>query len=263
MSHDMSMYDANDLGAESTIAFSAFGPQHCPNLRHFRVSEYRKDVHKLLAQFASDESFSNRLAVRFDVYSDFDPARLLRRNPQDSNPPTPVRMLLGLYLGLPDSEPSDNWGWVEPREDSTVQALDDLISCNADTLEGLAVTWRDGWYDWDSQIHLFKHFETLRNAMSKLPHLCQPGINPHRLELRGNWPVWSYPMPKRNVELAIELLARAAPKLTYIAICSKFWRIGRREGGNWSWRSSWRGNGGRSSYSTTPLTGRAIHSSLR
>lgn len=58
-------------------------------------------------------------------------------------------MLLGLHLGLPDSEPSDSWWWVKPREDSTVQALDDLISSNADTLEGLAVTWRDDWYDWN------------------------------------------------------------------------------------------------------------------
>lgn len=58
--------------------------------------------------------------------------------------------------------------------------------------------------------------------MSKLLHLCQLGINAHRLELRGNWPVRSYPMPKRNVDLAIELLARAALKLIS---CSQMFEI--------------------------------------
>ena len=189
------------------IAFEAFAPPHAPNLRFMRVDWYNQDLHEHLC--ALDPSFARALAIsamKQDFDSGFETAMLLRPSPDHPSIPLPVRML-NLQL--------DRQVVYMGRGEVTVsaqQVLDDLVSAAADSLEGLTVNLPLQYQDPD----VWYTMQLLEGALARLPNLTQlivAGLEPR---------LW---------RPASERLARASPRLRFINMHARFWRVWRNDDG--------------------------------
>lgn len=239
------LYGYADELAECGIVFDAFNPSHCPNLRSFATVEYRYDVHELMASFSANRAFSKKLIVRFDDSYYFDTICMLRPAIDHPALPLSLRMLLGLQLsryGL---------SWYDGKESektSAAQVLNDLVSSNADSLEGLTVDVEETCPEASrqdprppSENYSFRSLEELEAALTRLPHLTQLGVNTERRFGReavvGN-------VSEDKVLDAARRLALASHNMVYISIYARYWRIRRQANGDvhlveleeWEWK---------------------------
>jgi hypothetical protein len=204
------------------IGFCVFGPAYCPNLRRFNVAEYQQDVHDFLAT-TSDPSFTRRLAVSCkDVWAGYEPAALLRPDPNYPSLPLNLR-ILDIDLQRSQVYLVDEDGDDLAREDTppAKDVLADLVSGDDGTLEGLAVHLAENPEAEDG----FEDFGLLIDALANLVNLSQlaveANIHDKRL-LRG-----------KALAKAAHLLATAAPRLRYIKVYETCWRVWRnREDGS-------------------------------
>jgi hypothetical protein len=207
--HDVYISNAV-VPAPERIAFKAFAPPHAPNLRYFRVDDYHKAVHEHICAI-SDPLFMRKLGLayrRTDWRHGGGPLDLLQPNRQHPSLPLQVRMI-DLELCRPTFHEGRNK--FEPDDE---QLLETLVATNADTLEGLAVaTVGPGTNDADTE----RCVQLLERALRSLPNLTQ-------LAVEATWP------SGHNMKAAQaigERLALAGPRLRFINMGIKFWRVWR------------------------------------
>lgn len=211
----------NDEG-DSGIAFHAFGPAYCPNLRRFNVAEYQRDVHNFLATATtSDHSFTRGLAVSCKrVWAGYEPAALLRPDPDNPSLPLHLRMLdIDLQreqVRLLDEDGDDlAYENIPPAKDVLV----DLVSGDDGTLEGLAVHLAE-----NSQVEGgFQDFGLVVDALGNFVNLSQLAV-----EANVNRP---HLLKGKALAKAAHLLATMVPRLRYIKVYESCWRIW-RDGNN-------------------------------
>jgi hypothetical protein len=206
--HDVYTANILPLGYSVPVAWAAFGPPHAPNLRHLRVDRYTAAVHRhFCAVGESDPSFVRRLGVfAKSMEPPFSTAALLRPSPDHPSLPLQVRMLdIDLALRRRSAEPQ-----AEALR-TAEQALEDVVSSNADSLEGLAVNLPAREED-DEEPNV----QLLERALAKLPSLTQ---------LSAHW----QGLPHQNA--AAERFALAGPRLRFINIGRSFWRVWRKDNG--------------------------------
>ncbi|KAH6627383.1 hypothetical protein F5144DRAFT_575675 [Chaetomium tenue] len=209
----ISMYDDGD---DSGIIFDAFGPAHCPNLRDLSVAGYRKDVHRFLA--ALDPPSARRLAILCpDMTTGYEPAALLRPNPIYPSLPLHVRML-EMELRRNQIRLFDNDGRLLNHDEipSAKQVLEDLVSGDDGTLEGLAVHLTES----PGPKIGFDELDLLTNALQKLDNLTQLAVNIND-EKR---------VKREAANKVVRVLATAPPRLRYIRLYSWYWRVWRAAG---------------------------------
>jgi hypothetical protein len=189
------------------ISYEAFAPRHMPNLRNFRINEYRPDLHKHFCAVANtNPSFLRRLAIACKKdHSDtgLDLSALLRPDHLYPALPLQVRMIdLDLSRGR-------TYGKVYVSE---ADVLEDVVTTNGDTLEGLAVSLVG--YE---RVRRIEHpLRLLEKALGRLPRLEQLSIG----TLRGLVP---------DLTVAERLAAAAGPRLRYLSVGGSFMRV-RRNG---------------------------------
>jgi hypothetical protein len=163
----------------SRIAFNAFLPQNCPNLRHFYVHRYALDVYEFLCEVAKDESFSRKLSV-FPGKSGYLPEAFYLLPLPHTGLPLKWRML-GLEMDLVSR---DRFAWNYPHNKSIEGALDHLATSGGDSLEGLMLElpgayWKPGMHLPDSPYlpPRFYKLDALEAAVRRLPRLNQLVVN--------------------------------------------------------------------------------------
>ncbi|KAK4185453.1 hypothetical protein QBC35DRAFT_537625 [Podospora australis] len=126
------------------VAFEAFRPENRPNLRQLKVSNYTPDVHKLVIRHtASKEVTNNHLAPflgkqgGYNEYESYpDTSMLLRSSPDHPALPMKLRMIpLAFHYNFDQS--MANASFPVPPHPRFV--LKDLVTSNADSLEGLVL----------------------------------------------------------------------------------------------------------------------------
>ncbi|KAK4033831.1 hypothetical protein C8A01DRAFT_39718 [Parachaetomium inaequale] len=203
--HDV--YIANEAAlAPDRIAFKAFAPPHAPNLRYFRVDNHDKAVHEHFCAI-SDPSFMRKLGLAYwrpDWRRGFAVSDLFRASRQYPSLPLQLR-IIDLELGR------QNLYGRRKFERDEEQVFEALVATNADTLEGLAVTVAANSKDADTDHWV----QFLERALPSLPNLTQ-------LSLEASW------FSSREAAQAIaERLALAGPRLRFINMGPKFWRVWR------------------------------------
>ncbi len=212
------MYSAVEGG--SNIAFDAFGPLYCPNLRRINFADYQRDVHEFLARM-EEPSFLNRLAVSCQgMWAGYEPAALLRPDPDFPSLPRHLRML-DIDLQRNQVRLCDEDGDDLEQEDipATKEILADLVSGDTGTLEGLTVHLPENL----EALGGFEDFGLLLHSLSSLANLTQLAVeaNIHGERLvKGD-----------ALEDAARLLAAAAPRLRYVKVYDECWRVWREGGG--------------------------------
>ncbi|OAA56293.1 hypothetical protein SPI_07904 [Niveomyces insectorum RCEF 264] len=216
------MYGSSEY---SGIAFDAFRPALCPNLRSFTVARYRKEVEELF-DAVEDPTWARKVAVSCKHMGDgFELATLLRRA-ASANRPFPLHLrMLDLDLHRRSVHLNNDEGDAVP---SAEQVLADLVAGDDGALEGLAVRMLDDYEAADFEAEDFEfglqNFDLLLTALPRLVNLTQ-------LALQHNCPEDNMSSKRKLVELAV-LLATAAPRLRYVKIYHfgfRIWRVG--EGG--------------------------------
>lgn len=198
---------------DSGIAFDAFGPAHCPNLRRLNLAEYQRDVHHFVASIA-DTSFARKLAISSQsMNGGYELAALLRPDPNYPALPLHLRMI-NIELQRKQVRLFDEDGEDLGEEDipPARQVLGDLVSGDDGTLEGLAVHLHE-------DMRVLRCLNLLGNTVGKLANLTQLAV------------VESIYV-EREIELgaledAARMLAVAAPRLRYIRVYESCWRIWR------------------------------------
>ena len=209
------MYRTDEEG--SGLAFDAFGPLYCPNLRRINFADYQRDVHEFLARI-EEPSFTSRLAVSCCGLWGSEPAALLWPDPDFPSLPIHLRML-DIDLQRNQVRLYDE-GDILKREDipAAKEILANLVSGDDGTLEGLAVHLAEN----PEAEGGFENFGLLVHALGNLVNLTQLAIeaNIHGERLiKGD-----------ALGNAARLLAAAAPRLRYVKVYDECWRIW-REGG--------------------------------
>jgi hypothetical protein len=211
------MYDG---GEWSGLAFDAFGPAHCPNLRRFTASNHRADVQAFLAT-VENPAFTRQLAVSCENTDwGYESAMLLRTNPETPSRPLHLRML-DVDLQREQIYLCDGQGKAQPRDTipSAEQVLDDLITGDEGTLEGLSVHLRE---DPEAKGYL-EHLELLIVALTKLANITQLSINRHR---------WiGIDSAKTILEEVACMVAGRVRHLRYISVYGTCWKIWRLQDG--------------------------------
>lgn len=228
-----------DSTSRSGIAFDAFRPPFCNNLRRFSVYQYHRDVHEYLCAVAENPDFSKRLAVFIENHGD--PSLLLRRNTNHPGLPIHLRMM-GLEVGQHLAQARRTFAGTTLKRFRTEEVFEDLVSSNADTLEGLMIKFHDtpdtetddegdnaqrrrAVLDIPLQAHNFHKLAAVEATISRLPRLNQLSIN--------NCDEASSPSSagQKLVLKAAQRLAAAGPALLYINIHERVWRVSRQQGG--------------------------------
>jgi hypothetical protein len=208
------MYNEDD--EDSGLAFGAFGPRHCPNLRRFNFAHYQRDVHAFLAS-VDDPSWTRRLAVSCQgLWAGYEPAALLRPDPNFPFLPLHLRMLdIDLQrnqVRLVDEDCDDL-----PQEDipPAKDILADVVAGDDGALQGLAVHLAENLEAEGG----FEEFGLLVRALGGLVNLTQVAVEPNveaeRL-LKGD-----------ALGKAAYRLATAVPRLRYVKVYEKCWRVWR------------------------------------
>ena len=201
---------------ESGIAFHAFSPVRCPNLRRFTAANYEGDVHKEFAAI-EDPSFARQLAIScVQMGSPQELAALLRADPGHPCLPLHLRML-DVDLQRDQVCLCDEDGEQLPDEDvpTAQQVLEDLVSGDEGTLRGLMVHLSE---DSDAE-YGFKHLELLCAALGKLVNVTQLGIERYRFHQTQ--------LTDEALVRVAHTLAAAAPSLRYLKVYQHYWRIWR------------------------------------
>jgi hypothetical protein len=198
---------------DSGIAFGAFGPAHCPNLRRLSLAEYQRDVHEFVA-IIGDTSFTRKLAISSQsMDGGYELAALLRPDPNYPFLPLHLRMLnIELQrdqIRLFDEDGADLGNEDIPRAE---QVLEDLVSGDDGTLEGLAVHLKE-------DRRCFERLELLVDTVSQLANLTQLAVVASMYAERE--------MGVEALESAAHRLATAAPRLRYIRMYESYWRVWR------------------------------------
>ena len=211
------MYNTVEEG--SGLAFDAFGPLYCPNLRRINFADYQRGVHEFLAR-VEVPSFTSKLAVSCcGLWAGSEPAALLRPDPDFPSLPIHLRML-DIDLQRNQVRLCDEDGDDLEREDipTAKEILADLVSGDDGTLEGLAVHLAEN----PEAVGGFEDFGLLVHTLGSLANLTQlaveANIHGERL-IKGD-----------ALGNAARLLAAAAPRLRYIKVYDECWRVW-REGG--------------------------------
>jgi hypothetical protein len=205
-----------DGSGGSGIVFDAFGPQNCPNLSRFSAAQYKRDIHDYLCTIP--EPFARRLAVSFETQDEeYEMEKLIREDPDYPSLPLQLRMM-DLEL--------DRLQWLNNDEDTIPadQVFEDLITNNAEALEGLTVHLRenkgaDGGFD---------DLDILGNALGRLPNLTQLALDVDRKPRQ-----WGGVTQDMMLRAAERLAAVAAPRLRYINVRHRSWKILRGSEGSW------------------------------
>lgn len=201
---------------ESGIAFHAFSPVRCPNLRRFTAANYEGDVHKEFAAI-EDPSFARQLAIScVQMGSPQELAALLRADPGHPSLPLHLRML-DIDLQRDQVCLCDEDGEQLPDEDvpTAQQVLEDLVSNDEGTLRGLMVHLSE---DSDAASG-FEHLDLLCTALGKLVNITQLGIERYRFHQTQ--------LTDEALVRVTHALAAAAPQLRYIKVYQHYWRIWR------------------------------------
>jgi hypothetical protein len=208
--HDVFIHDTSHSSVSPPlreVAWEAFAPPHAPNLRNFRALDYHPVLHKHLCDVAAtNPSFLRRLAIACKyrhIGTGLDPFALLRPDPLYPALPLQVRMIdLDFFC-------ERTYGKVHV---SKADVLEDLVTTNGDTLEGLAVSLVD--YE---RVRRIEHsLGLLEKALGRLPRLEQLSVG----TLRGLVP---------DLTVAERLAAAAGPRLRYLSVGGSFMRV-RRNG---------------------------------
>ena len=214
------LYPSNATDSRSLIAFGAFEPKHCPNLRRLAIHKFRLDAFELLCTIAEDKDFSKRLALCVGGMgrTSGDPSILFKPNPGHPGLPIQLRMV-GFELGW---KPNINWyGFCDTEDVKANSVFDHLLVSNADSLEGMAVhlVCRRS----QNPASVYMPLPVLESAVRRLPHLRQFAFNPF-----FSTKYWS--LAEREIILeAAQRLAAAGPQLGYIGMHRRFWRVNRHD----------------------------------
>jgi hypothetical protein len=198
---------------DSGIAFDAFGPAHCPNLRRLGLADYQRDVHEFIATI-DDTSFTRKLAISSKSMDwGYELAALLRPDPNYPSLPLHLRMLnIELQrdqVRLFDEDGDDLGSEDIPRAE---QVLEDLVSGDDGTLEGLAVHLKE-------HQRCLERLDLLVDAVGRLANLTQLAVVASTYAERD--------MGVEALESAAHELAAAAPRLRYIRMYESYWRVWR------------------------------------
>ena len=192
------LYEDDECG----IVFDTFLSPACPNLRRFTANQLQGDVYEALCS-NTDASWTRQLAISFECpsESDYEMTQVLTKDPEYPGLPMKLRMM---DLDLKSS-----------NEGETKETLDNLVSSNSETLEGLAVHLPQ------NQNGEIGHLDLLQNTILKMPKATQIAINIHKsIHGKSN-------AAEQMHKVAAEKLANAAPHLRFVNICWSFWRIWR------------------------------------
>lgn len=209
--------DGDDEG--SGIAFDAFGPLRCPNLRRLNFADYQRDAHAFLAGTADeDPSYARRLAVSCQgTWAGYEPAALLR--PDENYPALPLhlRMLdVDLQRGqcrLKDEDGDDiNVCEIPPAR----EVLAGLVAGDEGALEGLAVHLEEN----PAAEGGFEHLDLLVDAVAQLANLTQLAIEPN---VHGERLI----QDEEVMRATAAMLAAASRSLRYIKVYALCWRVWR------------------------------------
>ncbi|KAK4125611.1 hypothetical protein N657DRAFT_669872 [Parathielavia appendiculata] len=226
--HDVYISILGAIESPDTVALIAFAPPHAPNLRFFAVDLYIEAVHQHLCTTSeSDPSFVRNLGIFAQrMYIEEPPlytTSLLQPSPDHPSLPLQLKML-NLELSQ-----NDGTGRKDELQCSleAEQALEDLVSTNPDSLEGLDVSMPyrsifdpDGFYDPNRpEADMEPSVRLLEPVLRRLPNLTQLSVR-------------SVPCD----EATAERLALAGSCLRYIGLASQykldhFWRVWRRDDG--------------------------------
>ncbi len=212
------VYPSLYANARSRIAFGAFEPKHCPNLRRLAIRHFRLDVSEFLCTIAEDKAFSKKLALSIGGlgWSPGDPSILFKSNPEIPGLPIQLRAV-GLEPGW------RNRDWYDTKGIKADTVLDHLLTSNADSLEGIAIHLLcKGSREAASE---FLQLPVLESVARRLPRLRQLAFN-SSISTRD----WLLEDRKMVVEAA-QRLAAAGPKLVFIGMYRHFWRVNRRDDG--------------------------------
>ncbi|KAK3901231.1 hypothetical protein C8A05DRAFT_16561 [Staphylotrichum tortipilum] len=209
------MYNEDDE-PNSGLAFDAFGPRHCPNLRRINFAHYQRDVHAFLASI-DDPSWTRRLAVSCrGLWAGYEPAALLRPDPNFPSLPLHLRMLdIDLQRNQVRLLDEDCDDLVQEDIPTAKDVLADLVSGDDGTLKGLAVHLAEN-LDADGG---FEDFGLLVHALGGLVNLTQLAIEANvddECLLKGD-----------ALDKAAYLLATAVLQLRYVKVYEKCWRVWR------------------------------------
>ncbi|KAH7420129.1 hypothetical protein BKA64DRAFT_33770 [Cadophora sp. MPI-SDFR-AT-0126] len=197
----LSMYEEDEhIG----IAFDTFLSPACRNLRRFTAYQLRGDVFEALCN-NTDVEWTRQLAISFECPDEgnYEIAQILTEDSEFPGLPLQVRMM--------DLDFNDKY------EDEISDILDNLVSSNSETLEGLALHLPKH----PTRHGSFAHFDLLQEAVGRLPKLTQIAMNLHE-SIHGR----TYTAEQLN-KVEAEKLASAAHHLQYVNICWSFWRIWR------------------------------------
>ncbi|KXX73705.1 hypothetical protein MMYC01_203743 [Madurella mycetomatis] len=203
------------------VAYDTFGPAHCPNLRRFIVHCYEDDVHEFLAT-AGSGNWTRRIALFTKYPGRTESAALLRPDSKYPSIPLHFRMIdVDMCPSLVGT----------PAGDASVSAqavLKSLRRGDDGTLEGLTIRLPAD----PKGVFGLGYFLELIETISKLAGLTQ-------LILKGGWRV----APRWHMSAIARRLAAAAPRLKYIRVESRPFRILRTEDGDVRLEklSSWHG----------------------
>lgn len=208
------MYDSP--GEDSGIAFHAFGPGHCPNLRRFTASNYEIDVHKIFAS-VDEPALIRQLAMSFSqMGSPQELAALLR--PDQNYPSLPLHpRMLDIDLQRDQVYLIDDEDEQLPDDEvpTAVEVLEDLVSGDAGALEGLMVHMAEE----PDTPGGFQHLDLLANALTKLVNVTQLGIEKYLFHQTR--------LSDETLVCGAQILAAAGPRLRYIKVYNHYWSIWR------------------------------------
>jgi hypothetical protein len=198
----------------SSLAFDAFGPARCPNLRRFCIGRYEKDVHEFMAT-RIDPSSARKLALSSGgMCSDRDVAALLRPDPKYPALPLHPRMISINLLPTRDS-----------RVPSAKSLLDALVSGDDGTLEGLVAHLSEN----PEAPGEFNNIDLLAHALGKLVNLTQLAVSVDlRRPIGPQFPGLADARAKARSKV-LGVLAAAPPRLRYLEVDGKYWQVWRND----------------------------------
>lgn len=207
------IYDSDN--GDSGIAFHVFGPTRCPHLRRFTASDYQRDVHAVFAAI-EDPALARQLAVSCgQMGTGRELSALLRANPAHPSLPLHLRMLdVGLWRDQVNLYGEDGEDVPDDEVPSAEQVLEDLVSDDKGTLEGLAVRLRE---DSDAEDG-FEHLDLLASALVRLVNVTQLVVS------RPSGLYWTR-MTDEALARAARTLGAASPRLRYVKMYWQHWRI--------------------------------------
>lgn len=196
------LYLYDDDEEESGIVFDTLLSYACPNLRRFTANQLQGDVYKALCS-NTDVAWTSQLALSFENpnESGYEVAQILTEDSEYPGLPMQLRMI---DLDLKNS-----------TRDETKTTLDNLVSSNYKTLEGLAI------YLPQNHHGEIGHLDLLQKTILQMQEITQISINRQNCHGNGSCAVESL------YATSAEKLANAQPRLQCINICWSFWRISR------------------------------------